>query len=101
MKLTLSLLLVGAFFVGTAYAPKTPAKSTTPAQQAKLEENYQKAKLLVEGATWPTDPREHDHVKPNMNNRTDVIQAATCLPVPKGQRPKEKWSNHAHRCIQQ
>ncbi len=90
MKFTLSLLLAGVFFVGTAYAPsKAPAKT--------LDQNYAEALPKVEAAQWPASG---DAEKPNTANKSHVIQAATCLPAPKGKKVTHKWSNHMGRCVQ-
>jgi len=89
MKFTLSLLLAGVFFVGTAYAPKTPART--------LDQNYAEALPKVEAAPWPPSG---DAEKPNTANKRHVIEAATCLPKPKGQKVTHKWSNHMGRCVQ-
>jgi hypothetical protein len=93
MKFTLSLLLACVFFMGTAYAPKTPAKA--PAKT--LDQNYAEALPKVEAAPWPASG---DAEKPNTANKSHVIQAATCLPKPKGQKVTHKWSNHMGRCVQ-
>ncbi len=90
MKFTLSLLLAGLFFVGTAYAPQKPPAKT-------LDQNYAEALPKVEAAPWPASG---DAEKPNTANKSHVIQAATCLPKPKGQKVTHKWSNYMGRCVQ-
>jgi hypothetical protein len=90
MKFTLSLLLAGVFFVGTAYAPKTPAKA--PAQT--LEQRYEAALAQVNAAKWPASG---DAEKPNVANKAAVIEAAGCLP---GNKAKKAYSNHLNRCVQ-
>ena len=91
MKFTLSLLLAGVFFVGTAYAPgKAPAAPLTPAQiQA-----YEAAKVKVEAAQWPSSG---DHEKPNVGNRMHVLEAQNCLP---GNKARKKFSNYLGKCVQ-
>ncbi len=89
MKFTLSLLLAGVFFMGTAYAP---GKKAAPAQT--LEQRYEAALAQVNAAKWPASG---DAEKPNVANKAAVIEAAGCLP---GNKAKKAYSNHLNRCVQ-
>jgi hypothetical protein len=91
MKFTLSLLLAGVFFVGTAYAPTKRAA----APEKTLDQKYADALPLVNAAKWPTSG---DHEKPNVANKVSVVIAADCLP---GNKQRKSYSNYLNKCVQE
>lgn len=88
MKFTLSLLLAGVFFVGTAYAPGKRAAA------APELSNAQKI-AAVDAADW--SKRKGDNAKPGDERGKLFVYNGGCMPENK----KASWSNHLHRCVQE
>jgi hypothetical protein len=87
MKYTLSLLLVGAFFVGTAYAPgKRPAAKTPSLTDAQKI-------AAVAAADW--SKRRGDNEMPPSDRGKLFVYNGGCMP----DNLKMSWSNHLQRCV--